>query len=304
MLKEIIKNSSGAPTGEYKNIAGGTLYADCPIGTILAYGSEVIPAGWMICDGESLLRSEYPDLFYIIGTNFGSADSTHFNLPDLREAVPKGAGLTSKSTAHVSTNGLTVGQFQDDRVQEHTHEIMKHNGASSVKRDYVVAETGANDPSAYVSNNLISTPKNARSGATTEVKAVGVDYIIKARHVPLPADLEAGVDQRMNVIGQQYTSAVVEVSNTSWASKDFTFTNVPAGKYIVGFQLEPGIGYTGIAVVSDQVQAQLTSGYGAVRIMGTRIITVNSYGPLTLSYSCAINNAGTAKFAMILTRIR
>lgn len=52
------------------------------------------PTGWMLCQGQSLLRSQYPRLFAVIGTVYGAADSTHFNVPDMngRVLVGRAAG--------------------------------------------------------------------------------------------------------------------------------------------------------------------------------------------------------------------
>jgi microcystin-dependent protein len=55
--------------------------------------NNVIP-GWLVCDGSSLLRTSYPRLFAAIGTQFGAADGTHFNLPDLRGKVVAGIDTT------------------------------------------------------------------------------------------------------------------------------------------------------------------------------------------------------------------
>lgn len=59
-------------------------------GMIVAYGGSSIPSGYLLCDGSSLLRSAYPALFGVIGTAFGSMDSTHFNIPKLIGRVPVG----------------------------------------------------------------------------------------------------------------------------------------------------------------------------------------------------------------------
>jgi microcystin-dependent protein len=57
--------------------------------------------GWLICDGRTLLRSEYPELFTIIGTSFGTTASTNFKLPNCRGrvlgTVSTGSGLTARS---------------------------------------------------------------------------------------------------------------------------------------------------------------------------------------------------------------
>ena len=53
-------------------------------GIIKDFGGETPPAGYFECDGSSLLRSAYPELFAAIGTLHGAADALHFNIPDHR----------------------------------------------------------------------------------------------------------------------------------------------------------------------------------------------------------------------------
>ena len=88
-------NQVNQTTGALSLIAGGTLYADAPVGSIQAYGGATSPQGWLLCQGQSLLRTDYPELFAVIGTSFGSVDSTHFNIPDLRDKFPEGASNTN-----------------------------------------------------------------------------------------------------------------------------------------------------------------------------------------------------------------
>ena len=53
------------------------------VGTILAYGGQVLPNGFLTCNGEEVSRSEYALLFAAIGTDYGAGNgSTTFNLPD------------------------------------------------------------------------------------------------------------------------------------------------------------------------------------------------------------------------------
>ena len=69
--------------GELNRIAGGVLYADLPIGSIIYYGGTVAPSGWFICDYSALNRVTYAELFAVIGTTYGSGDgSTTFNIPN------------------------------------------------------------------------------------------------------------------------------------------------------------------------------------------------------------------------------
>ena len=208
-LKEILKDAQGVPIGEYKNIAGGTMYADSPIGSILPYGGTTAPSGWFLCQGQAISRTTYAELFAVIGTAFGSGDGrTTFNIPDLREATVKGTGLTSKSNNHLDADGLTLGEFIDDRIQSHTHTYIDvHNGTnpSYGRADFTGSATEKYNFDGFT---LTSSAPTGRSGITTEVKAVGVNYIIKAKMVALPADLDSAVDAKIAAKGVYSTSEV------------------------------------------------------------------------------------------------
>jgi microcystin-dependent protein len=65
-----------------------------PIGTIMPFAGAVdVPwlrqQGWLYCDGASVQKTDYLDLFFAIGTNFGGG-RTSFNLPDLRGRFCRG----------------------------------------------------------------------------------------------------------------------------------------------------------------------------------------------------------------------
>jgi len=79
-----------------------------PAGTILAYGGTAAPSGFLLCYGQSVLRTTYSDLFAIVGTAFGSADGTHFNLPDLRGRVPVGNDAMGGTAANNMQRSTTI----------------------------------------------------------------------------------------------------------------------------------------------------------------------------------------------------
>lgn len=90
-------------------------------GSITIYGKLEVPSGYLLCDGASYLRADYPNLFAIIGTVFGSADGTHFNVPDLR-----GRAIFGKSTdSAFDTLGKTGGNKTISTA--HTHTMATHN---------------------------------------------------------------------------------------------------------------------------------------------------------------------------------
>jgi len=76
-----------------------------PVGTIVAYGANSTPAGWINCNGQSLVRSTYAALFATIGTTYGagaSAGST-FAAPDLKNKMLMGAGTNNNHGAGAGT---------------------------------------------------------------------------------------------------------------------------------------------------------------------------------------------------------
>ena len=105
-----------------------------PPGTIVAYGSnsDTPPPGWAWCNGASQARTDvnYVDLFAAIGTVWGTANATSFNLPDLRGLVLRGKDAnrgmdpdrnSRTASATGSATGDSVGSFQDFAVQSHAH---------------------------------------------------------------------------------------------------------------------------------------------------------------------------------------
>lgn len=123
-------------------------------------------------------RETYSSLFSVIGTSFGEGDGEDtFNVPDLRESVPKGVGLTGKSGNHYNDTGLSLGEFIDDRFQAHEH-ALGGNGSSSGSSTSKLQFNGTNVRSLGIvkHNNEMGEP---RYGKTTEVKSIGVNYIIK-----------------------------------------------------------------------------------------------------------------------------
>jgi microcystin-dependent protein len=104
--------------------------SQAPIGSISMFGSITPPAGWLICDGSSLLQTgAYAALFAIIGTTFGSVDSTHFTLPDLRGVFPSGASASSLIGAK---GGAATVTLDATMIPAHTHPITDHTHTHGV----------------------------------------------------------------------------------------------------------------------------------------------------------------------------
>lgn len=85
--------------------------AGVPVGSVIDYAGPTAPTGWLVCNGQSVSRTTYADLFAAIGTTYGSVDSSNFNLPDFRGRVAAGidSGAARLSSTTMTPNASTLG---------------------------------------------------------------------------------------------------------------------------------------------------------------------------------------------------
>lgn len=81
-------------------IAAASLAA-VPIGTMLPYAGGEVPEGFLLCNGASLSRTEYPELFAAIGDRWGSDSSSTFKLPDTHHRFFEGTTVLSEIGQYV-----------------------------------------------------------------------------------------------------------------------------------------------------------------------------------------------------------
>jgi len=197
-------NRYNSTTGELELISGGTLYADAPIGSIISYGGTTAPDGWMICNGDQVSKTTYSELYAVIGDSFKGAKadpaSGNFYLPDLREVTLKGVGTNYAYAINDHGTINNVGGFMEDRVQDHSHLTYLNGDLNYPFGTKSGGDTNVNYADIDRDNGTgwkvhASTISTGRHGATTEVKAVGVNYIIKAKMSAVPADFMSKVDE-------------------------------------------------------------------------------------------------------------
>lgn len=131
-----------------------------PTGTILAYGGASAPAGFRLCDGQTVSRTTFADLFAVIGEAFGAGDgSTTFRLPDLRGRVLAGKdNIGGTAAGRLTTIGNNIGTaggaethtLTNSQMPSHTHSFERVGNygagaaASGIMSDGVVNAAGYN----------------------------------------------------------------------------------------------------------------------------------------------------------------
>ena len=153
-----------------------------------------IPAGFLLCDGSAVSRTQYVALFNAIGGTWGNGDGvTTFNLPDLRTRAPIGAntafplGSTGGSTditlslANLPTHSHVVtdpGHTHAVTDPAHTHPITDpgHAHVSIVAQSNTTTGTNPGGVTAGSTNTATTgiTVNTATTGITIASAMTGV----------------------------------------------------------------------------------------------------------------------------------
>lgn len=147
-----------------------------PTGCVQAFAGSTTPQGWLLCDGSAVSRTDYADLYAVVGDTYGTGDgSTTFNLPNLVDKFVEG----SATAGTVKSAGLPniTGEFR-----AYSYGTGSVNGAfnSSVNTPNVLR--GATDQNLnWNSYTFDASQSNSIYGNSTTVQppALTMRYIIK-----------------------------------------------------------------------------------------------------------------------------
>lgn len=172
-----------------QTIDDGSLTA--PVGTISVYAglennNTLKNQGYLLADGSSLLKSEYPDLFRTIGTTYGTVDSDHFNLPNLNGRTVVGMDSSDNDFNSLGKKAgeksvtLTVAQ-----LPKHTHTFVGSETITSKSTAHnhsfsgTTSLEGAHSHLTTISSNSFITVATSGTGSLPRVDTTftsGVNY--------------------------------------------------------------------------------------------------------------------------------
>lgn len=130
-----------------------TVIGGAPAGAIMMYGGSAAPAGYLLCDGASLLRASYTALFAAIGTAYGSVDITHFNVPDLRQRFPMGKAASGTGNV-LGVTGGTIDHAHD------AHAVTQPSAHSAHTVTQPTGHAGLAHANANVNAHAVTQPSN------------------------------------------------------------------------------------------------------------------------------------------------
>ena len=157
-----------------------------PVGSMMMYAGASAPAGYLFCDGTSYIRTGiYAALFAVVSTTYGSADGSHFNVPDMRGRVPIGVGTgtgggasgTGLPTGGSALTAVPVAGWKGEEthvlttpeIPAHTHPMGIHSSGNGGSGTGTVRNDGSD-----------STGSTGGDGAHNNIQPVlGVGFIIR-----------------------------------------------------------------------------------------------------------------------------
>lgn len=161
-----------------KKESGGML----PVASIILSAVNKDDETFMICNGRSLLKSKYPELFSKIGYLYGGSGD-NFNLPDMRGLVARGCDLGRGLDPN-----REFGSYQEDAMQKITGRFSVASrwrgvfgGVFKVRHgqwNTNYKNGGGDDWGAVVD---FDTSTQARTADETRVKSLALNYIIRVK---------------------------------------------------------------------------------------------------------------------------
>jgi microcystin-dependent protein len=132
---QTVVTGSGAitVTPTYNAVTNTTTYevsspAFMPAGVVVPWASPnpTPPIGWLLCDGDYVTQTDYPDLYAAIGTTYGSLGAGSFRLPIMANSIPVGLGTNANGydlTTVGNTGGNRVETLTAAQIPPHTHSL-------------------------------------------------------------------------------------------------------------------------------------------------------------------------------------
>lgn len=104
------------------------------LGEIRLFASEVIPSGWLPCEGQVMDTSKHTALYKLIEFTYGK-DGRNFKLPDLRGRVAVGAVNQTGSRENAGSPGYAGGEekvtLTAATTPPHTHLLAGYSKAGT-----------------------------------------------------------------------------------------------------------------------------------------------------------------------------
>lgn len=112
-----------------------SIFSVLPAGIVMPFAGSVAPTGWAFCDGTTIDRNTYSELFIALGTSHGIGDgATTFHLPDYRGRFMRGTSAGTGRDPNAGTRASSnSGGNTGDNVGSVQGQATRKNGLSNAQ---------------------------------------------------------------------------------------------------------------------------------------------------------------------------
>ena len=146
-----------------------------PAGCVQAYAGNTLPNGWLLCDGSAVSRTDYAELYSVIGDTYGAGDGTStFNVPNLTDKFIQGNAVagTEHSAGLPNIEGLFSSTVPPNVQGTGAFRLVANAGI-------VGGDTGSSGLFSYSFDASLSSAIYGNSNNTVQPPSVTMRYIIK-----------------------------------------------------------------------------------------------------------------------------
>jgi microcystin-dependent protein len=165
----------------------GTVFGIYPVGSIMMYPYQVVnnisnnlPPGWKLCDGSTLSRTNYSELYAIIGNTYGNGNgSSTFNLPNFNThyyAFGTNTSTTGSYSTTFGNNSMTPGQLaiHNHNVTTTTFGDLSFHNADINTQNKITYVTSADG--AMANNHKLPIFKDDRRSDNNNARSRNIDW--------------------------------------------------------------------------------------------------------------------------------
>ena len=178
-------------TADLTKVAGGTLYADLPIGSWIKNDMATIPSGFLKV-GDTISQSEYPELY----AKYGSTVPYRADTSELSEYE---TFTITTSNKEVNYDGILIVNFNPSSSSQLlngtvfvNNVVIGNVSSSNGQQQAITVEAKKGDNVKYAGSNT--------GTVTGKIAYYKKSLIVKAKQTPVPADFIDAVDDAMNSV--------------------------------------------------------------------------------------------------------
>lgn len=185
-----------------------------PIGCIIPFSGNTIPVGFLLCDGSEVSKTDYVDLYAVIGTIYGSCtDTTKFKLPDLRDRFIQGANGNLGTSKDAGLPNITGKFYHDINAKAGLSGAFTYEGTG---RQNLMNDSPTN--SGLITFDASKSNPIYGNSDTVQPPSVSLAFTIKALKVS---------DQYAAGVSALIDDTATDVTDKTWSAKKIGSSTIP-----------------------------------------------------------------------------